>query len=349
MKLRVGTIVEIAGGVLAIGIGLMFIVAFDQFMVLGITFVLGGSVGAVHGLSRGFKDWYRERSRTKGKQEGALASYSTGYHRIDITDEGVQTKSLHIPYSSIRSCSFERSESSGLGGKTLWCIIKHVDSEGRIKETKLREEGFYGGLNVHTDIIRFSKKHGYRLEQQPSREIAYLAGQLRKLGVESQFAEPDVEHNRVSRSAGGDYCSWYMNFGGLKLEHCSIDEIKMSEGGKREKQSSAPYGAFSSYKFEFHYDFDCTVQIEPAPDIVCFGKPVKGFLGRVADYQWEDRKGIKLTLNEDAQVCKMLIEVKAPAIEIKGNHIVMRDKYRLSPKLFQAINIIAGHVKEACE
>lgn len=348
MKLKVGTIVEIAGGVLAVGIGLMFIVVFDQLMVLGIMFVMGGAGMAVHALRREFKHWYRERSRTEGKQEGLLASYSTGYHRIDITDEGVQTKSLHIPYSSIRSCSFDRSESSGLGGKTLWCIIKHVDSEGRIRETKLREEGFYGGLNVHTDIIRFSKKHGYRLEQQPGREIAYLAGQLRKFGVESQFVEPDVDHNRVSRS-GGDSCSWYMNSGGLKLEHCSIDEVKMSEGGKREKQSSAPYGLFSSYKFEVYYDFDCTVQIEPAPDIVCFGKSVKGFLGRVADYQWEDWKGIKLALNEDAQLRKMLIEAEAPAIQVDGNHIKMRTKYPLSTRLFQAINNIAGHVKEACQ
>jgi hypothetical protein len=79
MKLKVGTIVEIAGGVLAIGIGLMFCIVFDQFMVLGIMFVLGGSATAVHALRGGFKDWYRERSRTKGKQEGVLASYSAGY------------------------------------------------------------------------------------------------------------------------------------------------------------------------------------------------------------------------------------------------------------------------------
>ena len=65
-------------------------------------------------------------------------------------------------------------------------------------------------------------------------------------------------------------------------------------------------------------------------------------LVREDDYHWEGDK-LAQTLNQDHRLRKMLIEAKAPAIQVEGNHIRTQDGKFPSPKLFQCLDRIAGH------
>jgi len=306
-------------------------------------FLLGcGSLIIFAVLWEAFKNWYREKkSQTKGSQEGVVASHSTGLHRIDLTDEAVQTKNQHIPYSSIINCSFHRSDDIQ---KTA-CIIRYVDHQGRTRNAWLKGESFYSGLSIYTGIIRISEQHGYKLVQRPHTGLGNLARKLRKLGVESEFIYPDVTCNKIDIGFGGA-ASWHIDFGSLKLKHRNIAEIKITEDGQRiEDRVYDGYGGGRdtvSWKRQCH--IDCIIQIEPVPDIACVGNPVKKFPRRVVDYHWEGGK-IAQSLNEDAHLRDILTKAKAPVIEVKKNHIQTQGKKFPSLKLFQFIDIVAEHVR----
>ena len=103
--------------------GICMIIILGETMGGGMS-VGAGALGLCVTLYEAFKKWYRERSRAIGTQrERVLASHSTGFHLIDITDEAVQMRNLKIPFNSITECAFRRWSNRI---KTA-CIIKYVD------------------------------------------------------------------------------------------------------------------------------------------------------------------------------------------------------------------------------
>ena len=162
--------------------------------------------------------------------------------------------------------------------------------------------------------------------QQPHQEIVNLAGQLRTLDMECEFLGPDVQHNRVDAEELS--ASWHIDFGGLELKHSNIAQIKISEdGGRSVTPATSVMGAstFPTEERHFQYQTDCTTQIEPVFGITCTGEPMKKIPARVVDYHWEGDK-LAQTLNQDHRLRKMLIEAKAPAIQVEGNHIRTQDE-----------------------
>ena len=170
-------IVPCVVSILLIAVGTWLLTSSDDFLgkFAGGGIVWMGALGLYLTLKDAFKKWYRKRSRTIGKQwERVLASHSTGFHFIDITDEGVETRNLKIPFNSITECAFRRWRNRM---KTA-CVIKYVDQQGRIREAELKGESYYSGLSIYTDILRISGQYGYKLMQQPHQEIVSLARQL---------------------------------------------------------------------------------------------------------------------------------------------------------------------------
>lgn len=336
MKVKVTLIV----GLSMIGVGIWLLTRPDiEWKLLGGTLVALG----VWYLADAYRVWRRSRWRPEAKLEGVIASHLTGWHRIDLTDEGVRTKDRYIPYRSIVDCSLWRSDRH----IDTACIIRHSDDRGRIIETRLKKERSLGGLSIFSDIIRISRQHGYKVAQRPNEEMAYLASRLRAIDVESEFLEPDVQHNRVSQTE--DSGSWHMEHGGLMLKHSNINYIGVNEDGilsTTPGYAGPSGGSPSSVNIGQQYHIDCKIQIDTAADVVSSGKPHrKGVLKRVVDYDWAGGNLAK-RLNEDTQLREMLVKAKAPAIEVRGDHIRIEDKKFLTPKLFQCLDRIAGRVRQ---
>lgn len=300
---------------------------------------IGGftAFAGIANLVDAFKKWYRERSRTIGKQERVLDSHSTGYHRIDITDEAVQTKNSNIPFSSITECAFQRFPYR----VKPTCVIKYIDQQGSTQEASLQGESFYSGLSIYTNILRISEQHRHRLVQQPHQDISDLATQLRSLDIECEFLDPDFQLNRVNEAELST--SWHVDLGGLELKHSNILQTKIREEGRHVWVGGADAGGGEELHFRYHTNYK--IRIQPAFGITCVGKPVKQFPRRVIDYHWEGDK-LAQTLNQDRQLRPMLVKAKAPEIKITGNNIHTEDEKFPSLKLFQCIDMVAKRVRE---
>ena len=260
-----------------------------------------------------------------------FASYKLGFRKtLKLTDKGIRTEKLNIPYGSIKECNCYRD----LQGVPDRCALKYIGESG------LDEHVEFGGrgLKIYSDILRISRQYGYKIPQRPHGKLSQWARGLKGLNIESEFVEPEPGYHTQSDSF------WMRDLGGLELRGTGIDTVKVVERG--EITVNSPFTGERRVDIE-HY-FTYVIQIEPIPSIYCHGTPIKKFPRRVVDYHWQGSK-LAESLDKDAELRKRLTKAKAPPIEVEGNHILMQDKRFPSSKLFRCIDMIAGHVKEACQ
>lgn len=311
-----------------------------------------------------------EAMKDVGSQR-VIASHKVGFRKkLEITDKGIRLGKLSIPYNLIKECTLYRNHY----GVPDECEMKYIDKSGPDKHISL------GGhsLAVWRDIMRVSEEQGYRIPQRPHGDLDKWARRLRRLGIESEFIEPDYEHCTQSNS------SWQRDLGGLRLSGSRVHAVNIRETGTI---TEVQYGSGTGTKVDTLYRFDCIIQVQPTRDATCYGKPVRKFLRRTVDYKWgsgelprevrpintpadrlrraklsqtetrEERDSsqhqdklslsrLAQRLNEDAHLRKMLVKARAPAIEIGGNHIRIQDKKFPSSKLFQCIDSIAEYVRK---
>lgn len=318
-----------------------------------------------------------EATKDVGSQR-VIASHKVGFRKkLEITDKGIRLGKLNIPYSLIKECNLYRNH-YGIPDR---CGMKYIDKSGSDKHIS------FGGhsLAVWRDIMRVSEEQGYRIPQHPDGDLDKWARRLRRLGIESEFIEPEYKHCTQSNS------SWQRDLGGLRLSGSRVHAVNIRETGTiTEVQAWGQYSYLTVTKVDTSYRFDYIIQVQPTRDAACYGKPVRKFLRRTVDYEWgsgelprevrevrpsmtlaeilrraklsqietrEERdssqhqdklsqSGLAQRLNEDAHLRKMLVKARAPAIEIGGNHIRIQDKKFPSSKLFQCIDSIAEYVRK---
>ena len=297
-----------------------------------------------------------------------LARHKVGFRNtLEITARGIRDRRVDIPYSLIKECYCLRNHYRVPDR----CVVKYIDKSGLERHVE------FGGraIAINNDILRISKKFRHIIPYKPSAKIVQMANQLKGLGVESEFLERGAEYDKETNG------SWQLELGSLKLRSSSIDTIRLREIGT-EKTSMVVLPS-NSYRIRDKADIyylldyvldspeisdaeydelmlelrrleenypqfstpDYMIQIHNIRDIHCVGQPRRGFWRRVVDYHWEGAT-IAESMNEDTRLRKMLVKAKAPAIEVKGNHIRIRDKRFPTVKLFQCIERIAGHIRQ---
>lgn len=259
-----------------------------------------------------------------------IASHKVGFlDRLEITDEGIRYKKFNIPHSQIGECSIYRS----LRGVPKNGGITYTDQSGKHKHLQ------FGGMviEVCSDIIRIAKQCGHTISWQQSTEIVLVANRLKGLGVESEFIQPSVEYNKQSSKF------WHLDMGGLKLRGANADMVKVREHGSTHLGMAG--GQTWETKVDIQFHIDVILQIECTRETACRGDVVKRFPRRVVDYQWVGKEFAR-RLNEDAQLCKMLVKVKAPPMRVEENHILIQGKRLPSLELFRCIDRIAGHIRQ---
>jgi len=263
------------------------------------------------------------------EQPRVLASYKVGFRKkLELTDKGIRTKKLSIPYALIQECNCYR-DSQLVPNR---CGVKYIGESGFYRHVVFGGHG----LEIYRDILRISGQHGYKISQSPHVKLFGWARRLEGLNIESEFVEPDFAYNRKSGS------SWMIDLGGFKLRGTHIDTVSVEERGKIIESG---YGQYSSRKIDIQYLFTYGIQIDPIPNILCHGRPEKRFPRRVVDYHWEGSK-LAENLNKDTELRKRLRKAKAPSMKLEGNHVQMQDKRFPSLKLFHCVEMIVGHVLE---
>lgn len=300
-------------------------------------------------------------------------------------EEGICTKNLYIPYTSIKECGYYNRT----WFRSFTCIIKYVDDQGKNKEVKFRSRADcpFAVLNLYTDILRISKQYGHKIAQKPDEKLIDLANQLKDLNVESEFIEADVQQNKASEGVKWSGNFWQRDVGGLKLSCSNVERIKVTESGNLTINPGSTYVPVNQYNYETRYHTDWVIPVEQTLSIDCVGRPKRKFPGRLVDYEWQEghfiqepkqymtlreimkqskkptwseanklvegeadsgRRGHKLTqrLNQDGQLRQMLIKAKAPAIRVTGNHIYIEDKNFPSQKLSQCVDTIACYIRQ---
>ena len=275
----------------------------------------------------------------------AIATYEFLFgKKVLIMEEGICTKNLYIPYTSIKECGYYNRT----WFRNFICIIKYVDDQGRNKEVKFRGHANYpfAALKLYTDILRISKQYGHKIVQKPDEKLIDLANQLKDLNVESEFIEADVQQNKASEGVKWSGNFWQRDVGGLKLSCSNVERIKVSESGDL-TMTPGPTAGSNQPHYETRYHTDWVIPVEQTLSIDCVGRPKRKFPRGLVDYEWQEG-GHKLTqrLNQDGQLRQMLIEAKAPAIRITGNHIYIEDKNFPSQKLSQCVDTIACYIRQ---
>lgn len=277
------------------------------------------------------------------KSQRVVASHKVGFRRrVDFTDRGIRVKGLikeiYIPYASIWGCTLR-------GPLDFGCIVKYVDSLGRDKEAKLAHSVPYvsASFEIYAHILRICDQFGQKVIQYPDPKMVRWAEQAEYLGVECEFIEPNVAYNTASGS--GDLRSWQRDLGGYILQNPSINMTKVRETGTASYQhSTGPYGGGGGWVSRINYNFDYVVKVSSVPRIACTGSPIKKFRVRTVGYNWGGTTLAQI-LNDDVQLREMLVKAKAPAIELKENHILVTHNRFPSERLFRCLERIADHVR----
>ncbi len=231
-----------------------------------------------------------------------IATHKVGFkNTLEITDKGIRDRSLTIPYDLIRECNCLRN----WHGVIDRCGVKYIDQSGSERHAE------FGGraIDLFSDIMRTSSRYGHKISPRPGRTIIQMANELRHHGVESEYVEPEVEHNEQ-----GDR-SWQLELGSLKLKGSNTDTVRLTEQGQcEENYASTPAGPGVSFpKVIIQYSVDYIIQIQNIPDTTCIGCPKSKFPRRVVNYHWEGAN-LAENLNEDTQLRKMLVKAKAPVL-----------------------------------
>ena len=306
-----------------------------------------------------------------------------------VTEQGIRIEGkFDIAYSSMIEISVPEARSGSLDWpdevadlmglrRAPFCYLEYVDERGLHRKLEIVPWGTLiptMAIKLYRDILEASESAGHRIRQRPAKKLVTFAKQLRAIGVECEFIEPQIQqkqgHDDMGRKAGigaeGDLvfvdsegnvvkrddtlaglCEvaetyWRRDLGGLKLSVANVDLIRVTEEGWVDfTPTGGQYGA-GGPDVNIGYEVDYTIQTETPARIACKGEPEKKFLIRVVDYVWKGGKLAK-RLNEDAQLREMLIRAKAPPMEIKANHIHVKGDRFPCRKLFECIDVIAGH------
>ncbi len=312
-----------------------------------------------------------------------------------VTEQGIRIEGkFDIPYSSMIEISVPEARSGDLDflsdvadltglRRAPFCRLHYSDERGLHKELEIVPWGTAiptKAIKLYWDILFASGSAQHRIRQRPAKKLVTIAQQLRAIGVECEFIEPqiqqkhgygDLRRGQAGTDAEGDFvfvdsegnvvkrddplagpCEiaenyWSRDLGGLKFRATNVDVVRVIEQGWVVYTPIAGVAGTASstgVSVNTSYEVDYTIRAQTSARIACEGKPEKQVLIRVVDYVWKGGKFAK-RLKEDAQLREMLIRAKAPPIEIKANHIHVKGDKFPSRKLFECIDVIAGHVR----
>ena len=306
----------------------------------------------IYGVTRRRKatDAAKESTESRAlpaKQKVLLGGFWHTWPRIpkelSLTDRGISIKGkLNLPYSSLAEISGEHFPAA--------VYLQYRDERGRHRGVKIIPYHSWNeflaspikGLKLYSDIATALRAGSgqHRIKQRPVKKLMNLAQQLRAIGAESEFIDPEVKWNRFSEKA------WRRDLGGLRLSGTNLGSISVTEEGWIEvTQGAGQYPG--SVTIRARYDFDYELHLGFSATISCNGSPRKKLLVRVIDYVWKDGR-IASRLNQDAELRQMLTKAKAPPMQINTGrtyHIYVRRQKFPSQKLFQCIERIAEHIR----
>jgi hypothetical protein len=309
------------------------------------------------GITNRIVDLYRRSSISPAEVERkAVAHYKVMCQTIPglafrrdlfINDEGIHVISgtshhNHVPFGAIVDCSYLRRLSTGI------CRVKYVSRDETTRTLSiwgvpgaLRERGgmqSLQGLTVYCDVLRVSRHQGHEIIGYPDAELPLFLERLECSGSHTPFLPCMNPSLHIWQEEDG--CHWTRQLGAVVVSGNHYDQVSLSETGVAVvKPSILMFASQMSCLLKCMYHIDFTICGASAAHVDCCGTPVRGFVGRLADYRWSENESAA-RLSSDSELTRLLKKAKAPPISI-GNNLVHIDSDRLPDKcLLKCVDVM---------